>query len=164
MQPMPAPLRPARAPRAPIHRGNRWTRWTRSTRGRLLGGLLALLAPTASCAWDVSPPGVYFASEPPGARILVDGLDSGYVTPRMIALNREERYRVSFEMSGFHPQQVILVPNRAGRWIAWDEGTVSMHGLFFPLFLSLEDLVVPRRVKEVHAPSRIFVRMDPRQE
>ena len=40
-----------------------------------------------SCARNISPPGVFFSSEPPGARILVDGQDSGYVTPRMSRLN-----------------------------------------------------------------------------
>jgi hypothetical protein len=47
-------------------------------RVRLPGGLL-----------DVSPPGTAFASEPPGARVEIDGQDSGWVTPCMIALDVE---------------------------------------------------------------------------
>ena len=128
---------------------------------------IALILPflaLGSCARNIGPPGVFFGSEPPGARILVDGLDSGYVTPRMIALDDGERYRVSFELPGFHPQQVILVPNKVGYWIAWEEGAVGMYGLRFPLFLALGEMAVPRRVKTVHAPSRVYVRMQARQD
>ena len=136
----------------------------RLARPRPLAGLLLALVALSSCARNISPPGVFFASEPPGARILVDGLDSGYVTPRMIAMDDGDRYRVSFELPGFYPQQVILVPNKRAYWIAWEEGAVGMHGLLFPLFLTVGELSVPRRVNTVHAPSRVFVRMEPRQD
>lgn len=136
---------------------------SRRSLGKLFGMLLALIA-LSSCARNISPPGVFFSSEPPGARILFDGLDSGYVTPRMIALNKGERYRVSFELPGFYPQQLVMLPNKRAYWIAWEEGVVGMHGLLFPMFLSVGELAIPRRVNTVHAPSRVFVRMDPRQE
>jgi len=126
--------------------------------------LLLPLAALGSCARNVSPPGVFFSSEPPGARILVDGLDSGYVTPRMIALNDKERYRISFGLPGFHPQQVILMPNKVAYWIAWEDGSVGMYGLRFPMFLAVGEMIVPRRVKTVHAPSRVYVRMHARQD
>ena len=106
------------------------------SRAALLTALLAL----GSCARNVSPPGVFFASEPPGARIMVDGLDSGYVTPRMIAFNKEEQYRISVEMQGFHAHELVLLPSHRGYWVAWDEGAVTMHGLLFPLFLALGDV------------------------
>ncbi len=124
---------------------------------------LPLLA-LGSCAPNISPPGVFFSSDPPGARILVDGLDSGFVTPRMLALDDKEHYRISFELPGFRPQEVILVPNKDAHWVAWEEGAVGMHGLRFPLFLAVGEIVVPRRVNTVHAPSRVYVRMQARQE
>jgi hypothetical protein len=117
-----------------------------------------------SCARNISPPGVFFSSEPPGARILVDGLDSGYVTPRLIALDDEERYRIRLELPGFESQQVILVPHSVSYWIAWEEGAVGMYGLRFPLFLAVGEMIVPRRINTVHSPSRIYVRMQPRQD
>jgi len=137
-----------------------------SPRRRLPGSLLPalLLLALGSCARNISPPGVFFSSEPPGARILVDGKDSGYVTPRMVAFDANESYHVTFDLPGFLDEEVVLLPHKIGYWIAWEEGVVNMYGLRFPLYLSMGDMLIPRRVNTIQAPSRVFVRMQTRED
>lgn len=135
-------------------------------RSRLLGALLPalLLAAFGSCARNISPPGVFFSSDPPGARILVDGRDSGYVTPRMVAFDPDDSYHVTFDLPGFYGEEIVLLPHKTGYWIAWEEGIVNMYGLRFPLYLSMGELFIPRRVNTIQAPSRVFVRMQAQED
>jgi hypothetical protein len=69
--------------------------------------LLAALASLASCL-NITPCGTTLASEPPGARVRVDGRDSGWVTPCLIALDAEETHVVTLELDGFAPREVVL--------------------------------------------------------
>jgi hypothetical protein len=71
--------------------------------------LLAALSSLASCL-NITPCGTTLASEPPGARVRVDGRDSGWVTPCMIALDAEETHVVTLELDGFAPREVVLEP------------------------------------------------------
>ena len=51
----------------------------------------ALLATLSACAEIRRDPGVMFASNPSGARVVVDGVDSGFVTPCHLDLPRSTR-------------------------------------------------------------------------
>lgn len=125
-------------------------------------GLVLPVIALCACVRDIGPPGVFFSSDPPGARILIDGRDSGYVTPRMIALDEGERHRVELRMAGFDTHSMRLLPNKRVTWVVWDDGVATLYGLTFPLYLSFGDLVAPRRVNKLPAPGRIFVRLEPR--
>lgn len=124
-------------------------------------GLALPLIGLPACVSDIGAPGVFFSSDPPGARILVDGRDSGYVTPRMIALDKGERHRVELRLAGFDAHSLRLLPNKRTTWVAWDDGVVTLYGLTFPLYLTFGELVLPRRRNAVPAPARIFVRLEP---
>lgn len=124
-------------------------------------GLAAVLALLPSCL-NVSPPGTTFASEPPGARVHVDGRDSGWVTPCRIALDTDEPHVVTLAMDGYAPREVRLTPlNRRGL-VSWSLGVNAPQStIHFPILLPAWDLFFPIRDWESQSPARVFVRLRP---
>lgn len=129
---------------------------------RLLAVLALALAP--GCL-TVTPPASAFASEPPGARVYIDGQDSGWVTPCLIALDPEETHAVSLELDGFTPYTIELRPSLRVHVIDWDLGaTGAQSTIHVPIFLPPEDLARPFRVDDGLQPARIFARLRPKEE
>lgn len=123
-----------------------------------LGSALALLP---SCL-DVSPSGTSFASEPPGARVHVDGRDSGWVTPCKIALDVDEPHVVTLAMVGYEPRELQLVPLHRRGLVSWSLGVNAPQStIHFPILLPGWDLFFPIRDSQALAPGRVFVRLRP---
>jgi hypothetical protein len=124
--------------------------------------LAALVIGTLSGCLDITPAGTLFASDPPGARVLVDGRDSGWVTPCMIDLDEEEAHQVSLELPGYAARTLSLQPARRVHFLTWSYGLNgwNVRGRF-PLFLPTADLLLPFRENEALSPARIFVRLRP---
>jgi hypothetical protein len=124
--------------------------------------LSALVIGTLSGCLDITPPGTLFASDPPGARVLLDGRDSGWVTPCRIALDEEQAHRVSLELPGYAARSISLQPARRVHFLTWAYGVNgwNVRGRF-PLFLPTADLLLPFRENEALSPARIFVRLRP---
>ena len=123
--------------------------------------LFAALAFQASCL-NVSPAGTTFASEPPGARVHVDGHDSGWVTPCLIALDEEETHVVTLELDGYAPREVLLGPDERLGIVDWRLGVNGVKSTIrFPLLLPAGDLLFPLCEVCTLAPSRVFVRLRP---
>lgn len=115
----------------------------------------------ASCM-NVSPPGVTFASEPPGARVQVDGQDSGWVTPCMIALTWEEVHVVTLALEGHVPHEILLVPEERLGVSDWRQGASGVNSTIrFPFFQEPVDFFFPLREVRALAPGRVFVRLRP---
>ena len=123
---------------------------------------LLLAAGTLSGCIDITPSGTFFASDPPGARILVDGRDSGWVTPCLIDLDEDEPHAVRIELSGFSAREVELGTHRRLHFIPWWYGvnSINIRGRF-PLFLPTFDLLMPYRENDALSPARIFVHLRP---
>lgn len=120
----------------------------------------ALLA-LAGCL-DVSPPGTAFATEPPGARLLVDGRDSGWVTPCVVDLDDDDERVVRFELAGHVPRELVLVPLERHRIVDWYTGVNGVRSTIrAPVFMPMTDLVLPLRETRSLAPGRVFVRLRP---
>jgi len=127
----------------------------------LLGPLLGL----AACR-NVSPAGVHVSSEPPGARVSVDGVDSGWVTPCQLALDVEREHELEVGLAGFAPRRILLVPDERRSFVSWNQ---AVNGLRtrqkVPFLMPADDLLLPFLEVETLAPGRIFVRLRPgRQE
>ena len=123
--------------------------------------LLLLLGALAGCL-DVSPAGTAFVSDPPGARVLVDGRDSGWVTPCQFALDVEETYVVSFALPGYAPREVLLVPDTRRALIDWYQGVNGVKSATrFPILMPVDDFLFPLRTVQTLAPGRVFVRLRP---
>jgi len=110
----------------------------------------------------LSPPGASFSSEPPGARVLIDGRDSGWVTPCQIALDHDETQRVTIVLEGYAPRDFVLEPETRRSFVTWPLGVNGVKStVHFPLLLPWEDLFFPLREVDTLTPGRVFVRLRP---
>lgn len=124
----------------------------------LLLGSLALLA---GCR-TVSTPGTSFASEPPGARVYVDGRDSGWVTPCMIALDHDAQHSVTLALAGYQASELMVLPSGRLELVSWSQGVNGLKStIIFPILLPAEDLLLPLVDVEGTSPGRVFVRLRP---
>ena len=62
-------------------------------------------------------PGIIVITQPPGARILLDGKDTGKKSPAVIRLSATGKYRVQVELRGFQSEQreVLVQPHVPGQ-------------------------------------------------
>ena len=124
---------------------------------------LALLAALAcfsagACVAPTAPPGVIVATDPPGARILIDGRDSGWVTPMGLHLDDDERMRIDIDLPGYQPASVIVEPGGQRFYlILWREAYKYHNTWRFPLWLNFDDAIAPIKLSRSLQPSRIFV-------
>jgi len=126
-----------------------------------LPSLIAALACQASCL-NVSPSGTTLASEPPGARVHVDGRDSGWVTPCEIALDADETHVVTLALDGFAPREIVLEPLERHGIVAWRQGVNGVKSTIrFPILIPMGDFLFPLRESSATSPSRVFVRLRP---
>ncbi len=113
---------------------------------------------TAGCVELLPAPGVMFASTPSGARVIVDGEDSGFVTPCHIDLARAT-HDVDLVLEGYKPASVHIDEGGDTWLILWDEAWVNAQTWHFPLWLNVRDGVFPIKVERMLEPARIYVRM-----
>ena len=136
----------------------------RGRRPRLPVGLVsAALSVSALCGWGCNASGtIRVKSHPPGARVLVDGEDSGLRTPARLEVSTlQKELVVRVEKPGFNPVSRTvryttevdpITPSEAA-------GTIicSPCCLGLPLLSFLE----PLKVESSFVPSRIEVHLDP---
>ena len=117
---------------------------------------LALLA--SSCVEIPRTPGVMFSSAPPGARVVVDGRDSGFVTPCHLDLERKH-HDVDIVLPGYTPAAVKIEPGGQTWLILWDEAWLSENVWHFPLWLNARDGLFPVKVERSYEPKRVYVQL-----
>ncbi len=133
----------------------------RALRGPVIG-LVAVAALATTGCLNLTPAGTFFASQPPGAHVVVDGQDSGWITPCMIALDLEDDHAVRIELPGYAPRELRLDPNKRVLCIPWENGQTGLNPYpRFPLFLEWQSLFLPFRQNDMLAPARVFVRLEP---
>ena len=125
-----------------------------------LACLVACASLSSACLIRQPAPGVVIASDPLGARVLVDGKDSGFVTPCNLALERE-RVAIDLVLPGYRVARLDMRP---------DERTYSMRYIDmysdydtwnFPLWLNFTDFLFPFKNEKWMSPARIHVPMRP---
>jgi hypothetical protein len=110
----------------------------------------------AACVAIQRAPGVLIASRPAGARIVVDGDDSGFVTPCTLALTREQ-HAIDLMLDGYQPAR-IAIDKGGDTWIMhWQEAYLDYHTWHFPLWLNMQDFWTPIKVERSFEPGRVFV-------
>lgn len=120
---------------------------------------LALLQPAlVSCISYTETVAVHFSSDPPGADVVVDGVPSGFATPCMIALQKEEQI-ITIEKEGYQVPARRLYPDPYSDTWFWSEATVGPHTFDFPTFIDLDDFLQPVETKNELVPGRVFVRL-----
>ncbi len=118
---------------------------------------LAAAVLLSACA-ATSP--VSLSSDPPGAHVFVNGVDSGFTTPCVMSLDKDEDHEVAFVLDGYLTAERSIVHGSTYETILWREMSVLPKTWRFPLWLNLEDFFVPVKRRFLLKPSRIFVRMN----
>jgi hypothetical protein len=121
--------------------------------------LPALAAGLAGCGLFNTQARVTFATDPPGARVLIDQRDSGFVTPCVLALPRDD-LRVDLVYPGYETATRLLTPNREIFTIFWEEMYIRSVIWKFPLWLNTKDFWAPIKIRSVLSPNRLYVRLD----
>jgi hypothetical protein len=121
----------------------------------------ALLAATlaSGCSVFRSPAKVTFASDPPGARVLIDRKDSGFVTPCVLALDKGDT-RVDFVYPGYATETRELTTDRQFDVILWRDMYLRSEVWRFPLWLNTKDFFTPIKSRRVLVPGRVHVRLE----
>lgn len=121
---------------------------------------LCLVACMSSCTLLSKPVALTLASDPPGARVLVDRKDSGFVTPCRLALDPDDSYRIDFEYPGYRTATRLLESDRHTEVRLWDEMHISPRVWNFPLWLNMGDFFTPIRTMKTLSPGRVYVRLE----
>jgi hypothetical protein len=129
-----------------------------------LAGLLCALASAGCSILGGHEPTVSFATEPPGARVLVDKRDSGFVTPCRLSLPSGGRHRVEIVMPGYAPVLLRVERGPQAEVILWRDMYVRPVVWRFPLWLNLEDALQPVKIRRTYSPGHVFVRLERAQE
>jgi hypothetical protein len=119
---------------------------------------LALASLFAACQATHRQPGVSISSEPPGATVVLDGVDTGFVTPCDIAISRE-KHEIKIELEGYETAVRHLEGATRRDIIYYDEANAGMKTWRFPLWLNYEDGIFPWKRELSYSPARIFVRL-----
>lgn len=122
---------------------------------------LALSVVALTSCLTVTPAGTLIASTPSGARILVDGRDSGLVTPREIQLEKGRSHRIVLELAGFALSTLELDEGRRVTLVGWNQAGIRPIRFPLPIFHSSKELFLPVRVDRSSSPWRIHVRLRP---
>lgn len=123
--------------------------------------LLPLLLATG-CTWWSSREQVLITSEPLGARIEVDGRDSGRTTPATLAIagNFGRDHVVRLTLEGHRPAERRLYQYTEGYTSKWIDGANDEPTLPpMPLFWTAGDFVFPFAVRGAIVPGDLHVRL-----
>lgn len=127
---------------------------------RRLQTLLATLALAALAACGNKQRPVLIASDPAGARILLEGRDTGFVTPQSLDLSSEPSpLVVELELPGYRTARRLLKDGVQEQYVLYRDWTVYYNTWRFPLWLNWEDLFLQSIDIEGKQPARVFVRL-----
>ncbi len=119
--------------------------------------LLVAALVTLGCS---APRPVHFSSSPPGARIAIDGTDSGLVTPCLIQLEDASSREVDFLLTGYRPARRILVIRGRTEVVFWRECVGDPRTWCFPLWLGSKDFFKPIQSFGGESPRRVHVHLE----
>lgn len=122
---------------------------------------LALLG-ASSCISTAPAPTLALSTHPPGAMVTINGEETGFATPCILAVE-EEFMRVDISLDGYDDETRIVTRDPKLETRYWSEMNSGTRNWRFPLWLPIHD-VLANPVQEVMilAPGRIFIRMDRR--
>lgn len=124
--------------------------------------LLAVAASAlAGCTSWSEQQNVLVTSDPLGARIVVDGLDTGYTTPRSLAIggNFGADHVIRLEKTGFHPANRTVRQYTEGYTSKWIDGAYEVVMAPLPFFWSPGDMFFPFGVRGALVPGQLHVRL-----
>ncbi|MBL9076098.1 MAG: PEGA domain-containing protein [Planctomycetes bacterium] len=122
--------------------------------------VLPLLAASA-CTWWSSTEMVRISSDPLGARVFVDGQDTGRTTPVMLAIggNFGRDHVVELRLPGHRPAARRLYQYTEGYTSKWIDGAYEDVLPPLPFFWTAGDFFVPFGVRGAMVPGDLHVKL-----
>lgn len=120
--------------------------------------LLASLLLLASCVSEGKP--VRFSTSPAGAQIVLDGRETGFVTPATLDIEDKEVRQVELRLPGYRTAKRVLLLAEHREVVPWKDATVTYLTWRFPLFLAFPTVFIPVRKIRGEQPSRLHVRLE----
>ncbi len=123
-----------------------------------LAFLLPLLL-TPACTWFSSKENVLVTSVPLGARIVVDGQDTGSTTPARLQLGGlfGGDHTVVLHKKGYRPAARRLCQYTEGYTSKWIDGAFDAAMPPLPLFWTAGDFLTPFGVRAAIVPGELYV-------
>ncbi|HKD99804.1 MAG TPA: PEGA domain-containing protein, partial [Planctomycetota bacterium] len=120
---------------------------------------LATTASTPACVWWRRDPKLFVYSDPPGARVFIDGQDSGFTTP--VVLEPASSLRVSVEKPGYKRAVRPVDTERYFRIPKWNDGGTADFSLTLPIFFTFHDFIFPFQFSRRKHPRRLYFQLEP---
>jgi len=122
--------------------------------------LLPLLAASA-CTTFRSSDLVLVTSDPPGAHISVDGLDTGFTTPKQLPIGGTfgSDHDVTLHKKGFRPTTTRVYQYTEGYTSKWIDGAYDLVMPPLPIFWTAGDFLCPFAVRSAIVPAELYVKL-----
>ncbi|MBX3462451.1 MAG: PEGA domain-containing protein [Planctomycetes bacterium] len=122
--------------------------------------VLSLLAASA-CTWFTSKSQVVVTSEPPGARILIDGIDTGHTTPAALQIGGSfgRDHVLELRLAGHRPAVRRFHQYTEGYTSKWIDGAYDPVMPPLPFFWTFGDFVFPFAVRGAMVPGEVYVKL-----
>ncbi|GAB4155429.1 MAG: hypothetical protein Fur0037_23880 [Planctomycetota bacterium] len=126
---------------------------------RISALLLLLAAP--SCIWFTQREDVLVTSDPPGARIFVDGTDMQRTTPAKILVGGTfgHDHVLTLRKKGYRDETRVLSQFTEGYTAMWTHGAANETDPPMPIFWTAGDLFFPFGIRSSIVPGEVFVRL-----
>ncbi len=129
---------------------------------RLRSLLLPVLLLCPACTWFSSRENVLVSSDPLGARILVDGRDTGRTTPASLPIGGHfgTDHVIELQKKGYRPARYRVQQYSEGYTSKWIDGAYDPVMLPLPMFWSAGDVAYPFGVRSAVIPAELCVRLE----
>jgi hypothetical protein len=121
-----------------------------------------LLLSCHACTWFSSQRHVLITSEPLGAKITVDGTDTGRTTPARLEIggNFGRDHTVVLTKKGYRPAARRLYQWTEGYTSKWIDGAYDEVMFPLPFFWTAGDFVFPFGIRGALLPAELYVRLE----
>lgn len=115
----------------------------------------------ASCTWWHSTEDVLITSDPLGARVFVDGEDTGRTTPVKLAIggNFGADHVIELRLEGHRPGFRRLYQHTEGYTSKWIDGAYEIVLPPLPFFWTAGDFVFPFAIRGALVPGDVHVKL-----
>jgi hypothetical protein len=132
-------------------------------RRRSLMPLLVCLATCLpACTWWQSGENVLISSEPLGARIVIDGEDTGETTPHQLKIggNFGTNHLLELQKPGYRTARRRLYQHTEGYTSRWNNGVYEFVMPPLPIFWTPGDFIFPLGVRGALLPAELYVQLE----
>ena len=124
--------------------------------------LACLFACLPACTWWQSGENVLVSSQPLGARICIDGQDTGKTTPSRLTIggNFGSDHLLELKKPGYRTARRRLYQHTEGYTSRWNDGVYDLAMLPLALFWTTGDFLTPFGVRGALLPAELHVQLE----